>query len=212
MTINRYTALIHPCRHAEIWKRQNTTIFITSILLFASAFGCIIFLSPVCIVETLNGELMGKITKNSILTVMYSVAGLFLIGSTVSMLICYGIIFKVLSKRKKESQKIIIVGQNFIVKAVIQRKRESKLLKMSVIVCLIQLSITIYVISKFLFDLDPQNFVYNELNSLYSTSSTYLLIIFSDVIRKRLKTVFCQQLLPSAKVSTTYLIHFSRKY
>lgn len=139
------------------------TIAIALILLLSCCFGSIIFYSPVCIVESRDDELMAKISDESIVKTLYSVAGIFLVSSTLMMLICYGLIFRVLAERKKKSQKVVIVGQNFIVKAIIQRNREGKLLKMSIIIFLTQLSITVFIIVKFMFKLDAQNFVYNQL-------------------------------------------------
>lgn len=130
-------------------------------LLISIRYGFISFYSPVCIVEGEHGKLMARMTNRNILKLMYYIVVVFMLLSSFTMLICYARIFKVLANRKKIISNRFI--QNFIEKAVLKRKREAKLLNMSVITCFTQLLVSIFLIMKFAFGIDLQNVFYDQI-------------------------------------------------
>ncbi|KAI6187400.1 hypothetical protein M3Y98_00239200 [Aphelenchoides besseyi] len=83
---------------------------------------------------------------------------------------------------------VFAITTAYVNRATVQRKREHRLLLMSLLVCSLQLIVTTYIIAKFAMGsaFDSELNLYNFLDTLYSAINPYLLFGFSDVLRQRM--------------------------
>lgn len=119
---------------------------------------------------------------------LYGISGLFLITYTIAIFVIYGVIFVTLRKHQSRQTGVpSTITTAFTNRAAIHKRREMKLLLMSVIVCLIQLVITTYITLKFIIgsSFDEKLNIYNVLVVFYSGLNPYLLISLSEVLRQR---------------------------
>ncbi|KAI6176029.1 CBR-SRV-11 protein [Aphelenchoides bicaudatus] len=194
ITLNRFTSLVYAAKHDMIWRNRVLPIM-AIILVPAVLLGTATFLSPVEYIFDSDGVLIQKLTTKELTKVLYGVSGLCLLFYTVAIFIIYGIVFKKLREhQKKQIGNPSTITSTFISRAAIHKRREMKLLFMSIVVCLIQVIITCYIVLKFSIgsNFDSKLDIYNVLVIAYSGINPYLLIGFSEVLRHRaLRYLFC---------------------
>ncbi|CAI4231860.1 unnamed protein product [Auanema sp. JU1783] len=190
LATNRLSAMMFPETYHKSWTGKKLLIAYFIQFSIGMAISLSVFASDVYVEHSESGGLIPKFVEKSRTNLFFGIGGFFLGFNSLYLVIAYCYLFYIL--RRRHNIQIEKKSVNIEKVQLIARRRETRLFFMSTCIVSVQLVIILFFVSKLFpyLTLTTEQFYmfYNALSDIYSGVNPYLLVIFSDALRKYILT------------------------
>lgn len=184
---NRLTAMMAPHNHDKYWRGNRFRIAVALQFIPGMLVGVSTFFNETHIAETSTRGLVPQFLIKSMTNTFFAIGGFFLVGNSAYLIVAYCFLFVALRRRNKIQA--TLQQMRMSEKVAEGRRREFRLFIMSSCVVTVQLFILSFFCFKlsafWSFSIEQFYFMYNGLSDLYSSVNPYLLLVFSDSLRRQ---------------------------